>query len=66
MTTVTCGQCRFWKPDFEPSEPDEYDVGPCSVMKGVVLPYTWRYATREIMWGTRGEQITCARFLPKE
>jgi hypothetical protein len=47
-------------------EEDEYDVGECTAMDDVKLPYTWRYSKREVMAGTRGEKIECARFEPKD
>lgn len=66
---VKCGDCKHWREDdFFTKYPerredrDDLDLGVCTVMNDVILPYTWRYARREVMSPWRGEEIECARF----
>ena len=66
---VKCGDCKHFISDLEEfraedeaGDPDMGHLGHCNAVDTAKLPYTWRWATREVVGAWTLEYIKCPAF----
>jgi|LakMenEpi03Aug12_release.lakeMendotaPanAssembly.Ray.scaffolds.fasta_scaffold3124514_1 hypothetical protein len=67
---VRCGNCKHYITELEElraedelNDPELGHLGHCDAVDTTSLPYTWRWATREVMGAWSLELIRCPAFV---